>query len=310
MIRRLAQLGVHLGAAPCAAVEPDGGRDGWGNDSEDVLAPESSAMRGQRFQVSRSEGAEWGDGLRDYFEYRNLGIQKATADQFRALLLRVKDEKEGTGPITMGHHTTGLHRHEVEFQMVFVLEGWMRFVFEGEGEHLFEAGDCWVQPAGITHNELECSDDLVAFEFVTPAVHETVPLDELAGSPPTEQKFHVSKASDAAFGDGLRPYFEYRDLGINDATNGKFKAHLLRVKASEGGTGQGRIEMGQPTTEHTTGLHTHGVDFQMNFVLQVILTPAPGVSNEVRSSPLLALAPPFLAPGFGLGLVGTVSARR
>ena len=96
MIRRLAQLGVHLGAAPCAAVEPDGGRDGWGNDSEDVLAPESSAMRGQRFQVSRSEGAEWGDGLRDYFEYRNLGIQKATADQFRALLLRVKDEKEGT----------------------------------------------------------------------------------------------------------------------------------------------------------------------------------------------------------------------
>ena len=229
--------------------------------------------------------------MRDYFEYRNLGIQKATADQFRALLLRVKDEKEGTGPITMGHHTTGLHRHEVEFQMVFVLEGWMRFVFEGEGEHLFEAGDCWVQPAGITHNELECSDDLVAFEFVTPAVHETVPLDELAGSPPTEQKFHVSKASDAAFGDGLRPYFEYRDLGINDATNGKFKAHLLRVKSSEGGTGQGRIEMGQPTTEHTTGLHTHGVDFQMNFILQVILPPAPGVSNEGRSSPLLVPLP-------------------
>ena len=34
---------------------------------------------------------------------------------------------------------------------------------------------------------------------------------------------------------------------------------------------------------------------------QVILPTAPGVSNEGRSSPLLALAPPFLGPGFRLG---------
>ena len=34
---------------------------------------------------------------------------------------------------------------------------------------------------------------------------------------------------------------------------------------------------------------------------QVILPPAPGVSNEGGSSPLLALAPLFLGPGFQLG---------
>ena len=34
---------------------------------------------------------------------------------------------------------------------------------------------------------------------------------------------------------------------------------------------------------------------------QVILPPAPGVSNEGRSSPLLVLVPPFLGPGFRLG---------
>ena len=76
----------------------------------------------------------------------------------------------------MGKHTTGLHQHELDFQMVMVLQGWMRFVFDGEGEHVFEEGDCWLQPAGITHNELECSDDLIAFEITAPGVHPTVPL--------------------------------------------------------------------------------------------------------------------------------------
>eukprot|EP01050_Picozoa_sp_SAG11_P010874 SAG11_NODE_1114_length_5808_cov_12.177965_4_plen_211_part_00 len=63
-------------------------------------------------------------------------------------------------------------------------------------------------------------------------------------------------------------YFEYGDLGIAEATNGRFKAHVIRVKGEEGGHGAGQITMGEPTTAHTTGVHTHGVDFQMNFVLR------------------------------------------
>lgn len=267
-MERLQRVGHHLAVPAGVAAAAELPRD--------VLAPESSATLvdtsgnaiNQRFQVSRAEGAKWGDGLRPYFQYRDLGIQRATSDQFRALLLRVRDENSHGGPIEMGQHTTGLHYHDVDFQMVVVLQGWMRFVFEGEGEHTFEAGDAWLQPARITHNELECSDDLIAFEIVTPGVHRTVALDELAGSPPTAQRFHVSKASEREFKNGLRPYFEYGDLGMSEATNGAFKAHMIRVKGSEGGTNSGQIEMGKPTTEHTTGLHTHGVDFQMNFILQ------------------------------------------
>jgi hypothetical protein len=30
-----------------------------------------------------------------------------------------------------------------------------------------------VQPAGIVHNELECSDDVEILEIYSPAVHET-----------------------------------------------------------------------------------------------------------------------------------------
>eukprot|EP01045_Picozoa_sp_COSAG04_P028060 COSAG04_NODE_4262_length_2200_cov_2.258448_1_plen_255_part_10 len=48
---------------------------------------------------------------------------------------------------------------------------------------------------------------------------------------------------------------------------------------------------------------------------QVIRTPAPAVSNEGPSSPLLALVPPFLGPGFRLAarwnrLVETVKTRK
>ena len=273
-MERLHRFGRHLAVPACAAAAETAAADDAAT-RRDFLAPESSAALldtsghkiNQRFQVSRADGAEWGDGLRSFFQYRDLGIQKATSDQFRALLLRVREEAWHRGPIEM-NHSTGPHQHDVDFQMVMVVQGWMRFVFEGEGEHTFQAGDCWLQPARITHNELECSDDLVAFEITTPGVHDTVAFEELVGSQPTTQRFHVSKASDREFKNGLRPYFEYGDLGIDAATGGQFKAHLIRVKGSEGGTDSGQIEMGKPTTEHTTGLHTHGIDFQMNFILQ------------------------------------------
>jgi hypothetical protein len=54
-----------------------------------------------------------------------------------------------------------------------VLKGWIRFVYEGHGEHTFRAGDCVLQPPSIVHNELECSDDVEVLEIYSPPVHET-----------------------------------------------------------------------------------------------------------------------------------------
>jgi uncharacterized protein YjlB len=56
---------------------------------------------------------------------------------------------------------TGLHKHECDFQMFY----------EGQGERTFGPGDCVLQPAGIVHNELECTDDLEFLEIYSPAVH-------------------------------------------------------------------------------------------------------------------------------------------
>ena len=84
--------------------------------------------------------------------------------------MRVKKEFKGDQEI----HTTGFHRHLVDFQMYYVLNGWVKFIYDGEGELTFNKGDCVMAPAAIKHNEISCSDDFEALEILSPAKHETV----------------------------------------------------------------------------------------------------------------------------------------
>ena len=70
----------------------------------------------------------------------------------------------------------------------------------------------------------------------------------------TEHQFAVSRAKDAKFeGGGLRSAFEYRDLAIHEATGGQFGAHVIRAtKPCDG----------------VTGRHSHGLGFQMVYLLK------------------------------------------
>jgi mannose-6-phosphate isomerase-like protein (cupin superfamily) len=129
----------------------------------------------QLFSASFAKDAVYKTGLRNFMEYRDLGIEKATHGKFRAHVIRIKKDAGSAHEL----HTTGLHRHLCDFQMFYVLKGWIKFVYEGEGEYLFHAGDCVLQPAGIVHNELDCSDDLEVLEIYSPAMHETVVVDKM-----------------------------------------------------------------------------------------------------------------------------------
>jgi quercetin dioxygenase-like cupin family protein len=73
----------------------------------------------------------------------------------------------------------------------------------------------------------------------------------------TDQKFSVSHLDEADFRrNGLRPYAEYRDLGIAAATNGMVQAHVIRlVDGAKGDT--------EPSKKHY-----HGVQFQMIYCLK------------------------------------------
>ena len=124
----------------------------------------------QKFNVNIADEAIYKDGLRDFLEYRDLGISEATNGDYRAHVLRVKKDCKGDQEM----HTTGFHKHLVNFQMYYVLNGWVKFIYEGEGERTFRKGDCVLAPAAIKHNELSCSDDFEALEILAPADHKTV----------------------------------------------------------------------------------------------------------------------------------------
>jgi quercetin dioxygenase-like cupin family protein len=67
------------------------------------------------------------------------------------------------------------------------------------------------------------------------------------------QGFTVSHQRDAHFESGLRSFFEYRDLGIRDATDGRVVAHVIRGRP-------GAPFSGQP--------HRHDTTFQLVYVLK------------------------------------------
>ena len=129
----------------------------------------------QLFSAGFAKDAVYKQGLRSFMEYRDLGIEEATHGQFRAHVIRIKQDSAGHHDL----HTTGLHRHLCDFQMFYVLKGWIKLVYDGRGEYTFHAGDCCLQPAGIVHNELDCSDDLEVLEIYSPAVHETVAVGRM-----------------------------------------------------------------------------------------------------------------------------------
>jgi mannose-6-phosphate isomerase-like protein (cupin superfamily) len=124
-------------------------------------------MSEQKFCASLGKDAEWKEGARGFFEYRDLGIKDATNGAFNAHVIRLKD------PSSHGLRGTGQHVHELDFQMFYVLKGWIKFTYEGRGEVTFQAGDSCLQPPGIVHDEIECSDDIEVIEITSPANFKT-----------------------------------------------------------------------------------------------------------------------------------------
>lgn len=117
------------------------------------------------FALARAKGARFRRGLRGYFEYRDLGIAKATGGRFHAHVIRARKGARASGES---------HFHRLRFQMVYVLKGWVEFRYDGVGPVRLEAGDCVHQPPGIVHAELRHSDDLELLEIASPAGFETV----------------------------------------------------------------------------------------------------------------------------------------
>ncbi|MBN3744989.1 cupin domain-containing protein [Burkholderia sp. Se-20373] len=109
--------------------------------------------------VKPQDTAYRGEGLRDFFLYRDLGIAAATNGKVVAQLVRANHAPEAG---------TGWHRHEAEFHIVIMLKGWARFMY-GDQETLVAAGDCVHQAPGIVHYLFDYSPDMEYLEIVGPA---------------------------------------------------------------------------------------------------------------------------------------------
>lgn len=99
-----------------------------------------------------------GEGLRGFFEYRDLGIVDATGGNVLAQLVRaVKPPEEGTG----------WHIHGANFHIVYMLKGWAKFMYEDQ-ETLVAAGDVVHQRPGMRHFLFDYSPDMEYLEVVGP----------------------------------------------------------------------------------------------------------------------------------------------
>jgi len=123
----------------------------------------------QKFHVSHHNEADFDQGLRAYAKYRDLGLAPATGGMVQAHVIRF------IPPFTPEDVSTP-HFHNVDLQMIYVLKGWYKTEFEGEGVYTFHAGSCWLQPPKIKHTVLGYSEDCELLEIVLPAEFDTVML--------------------------------------------------------------------------------------------------------------------------------------
>jgi mannose-6-phosphate isomerase-like protein (cupin superfamily) len=135
-----------------------------------VKAVKSKARPKQRIAISHHREEDFkADGLRTYAQYRDLGISEASHGLAQAHVIRL------IGPCNPAE-VSKLHYHDVEFQMVYVLKGWVKTYMEGQGETLMKQGSAWTQPPRIKHLIMDYSDDVELLEVILPAEFKTVEL--------------------------------------------------------------------------------------------------------------------------------------
>jgi mannose-6-phosphate isomerase-like protein (cupin superfamily) len=193
-------------------------------------------------------GGAWGVG-RAGMRYRDL-IPGRVGGRFIASHIHIP---------TAGPVPDYVHYHHVRFQMIFVARGWVRLVYEDQGEpFVLHGGDCVLQPPLIRHRVLESSADLEVIEIGCPAEHETLvehgfdlPTPLLRPDRDFDGQVFVRHTAGTASVDPWRaPGTQRRDLGIATATRGLADAGVVTAQ--------------QPATAALT----HGHELCFGFVLE------------------------------------------
>ncbi len=127
-----------------------------------------------------------------------------------------------------------VHYHRIALQIIAVRRGWVRVVYEDQGEpFVMNEGDVVLQPPEIRHRVLESSPGLEVVEVSAPALHATfadheleLPDGEPTGRMFGDQRFHRHVAA-------RTPWTEFnggeaQETGIAEATGGLAEVRTIR----------------------------------------------------------------------------------
>jgi len=183
------------------------------------------------FVLSSARESRWVEG-RAGMLYRDL-IPGRQAGALIASQIRI----ERGGPVP-----DYVHFHDVQFQIIHCRKGHVRVVYEDQGPpFVMREGDTVLQPPGIRHRVLDCSDNLEVIEISSPAEHVTHVDHDLAL--PTEaarpdrlfagQRFVWHRANGAEWRPWRGSGFEASDTGIGMATDGSVAVRTVRAPRIE-----------------------------------------------------------------------------
>ena len=153
-----------------AANDPANAARGYAPDAS-LIAKLAALAAGEQKHVAshyRGEDDFKGGGLRTYARYRDLGIAEATGGLVHAHVVKMIPPCPDTA--------RGVHLHATVFQMIYVLQGWIKVQVDGREPEVMQVGSCWTQPPSIPHAVLDYSEDFEGLEILLPAEFDTVVL--------------------------------------------------------------------------------------------------------------------------------------
>lgn len=269
-----------VGDGTTELVAPNGTRIELVEDNPPIVVPVGEPS----FVLTQlSDDAAWGTG-RAGMRYRDL-LPGRQGGRYGASHIAIADG----GPVP-----DYVHFHRVHFQLIYCYHGWVRVVYEDQGEpFVLEAGDCVLQPPQIRHRVLECSPGLEVIEASCPAVHETW-ADHSMTLPTGEwrpervfdgQRFVRDVAAEATWGAWRIQDFEARELGLGEASGGLVGARVVR-----------------PVGEPALGMRCTDAELLLTFVLQGGVT----LCVEEREPERIAAGDCYVVPaGLRYGLVAS-----
>ncbi len=200
----------------------------WESDTTPLEIPSTQ----HQFEVRTLKGsAPWVIG-RAGMHYRDL-IPSRLGGSIIASHIRIPDG----GPVP-----DMVHYHTVGFQLIYCVTGWVKLVYEDQGDEFFlRAGDCVTQPPEIRHRVLEASDGLEVIEIGVPAEHITT-IDHDMTLPNSTidrlrlfdgQRFCHHRVDDAKFSEHRLPGFLARETGVRRATDGAACVQVINPNSTQ-----------------------------------------------------------------------------